>query len=106
MQPVGKARACASLPAQREHARTEPDGQVKRYRYGEQGELLRATENEQETRFDYDAQLRLISTRLPTGAKLGTRFDALGRLLEETDADGNVTRHDYAAGLDNPRGDR
>ncbi|MFX8199703.1 RHS repeat domain-containing protein, partial [Acinetobacter baumannii] len=37
---------------------------------------------------------------------LGTRFDALGRLLEETDADGNVTRHDYAAGLDNPRGDR
>ena len=106
VQPNGDRVALEYDDRHRLIARTEPDGQVKRYRYGEQGELLRATENEQETRFDYDAQLRLISTRLPTGAKLGTRFDALGRLLEETDADGNVTRHDYAAGLDNPRGDR
>ena len=106
VQPNGDRVALEYDDRHRLIARTEPDGQVKRYRYGEQGELLRATEGEQETRFDYDAQLRLISTRLPTGAKLGTRFDALGRLLEEADADGNVTRHDYATGLDNPRGNR
>lgn len=106
VQPNGDRVAMEYDDKHRLIARTEPDGQVKRYRYGERGELLRAVEGEQETRFDYDAQLRLISTRLPTGAKQGTRFDVLGRLLEEVDAHGNVTRHDYAAGVDNPRGNR
>ena len=106
VQPTGDRLTLEYDDKHRLTARTEPDGNVKRYRYGEHGELLRVVDGEHETRYDYDAQLRLISTRLPTGAKLGTRFDALGRLLEETDAAGNVTRHDYAASLDNPRGNR
>ncbi|MBB6593307.1 PAAR domain-containing protein, partial [Ralstonia solanacearum] len=85
-------------------ARTEPDGTVKRYRYGEHGEVLRVVDGERETRLDYDDQLRLVATRLPSGAKLGTRFDALGRLLEETDPDGNATRYDHTPGPQNPRG--
>ncbi|AQW31158.1 PAAR domain-containing protein [Ralstonia syzygii subsp. celebesensis] len=85
-------------------ARTEPDATVKRYRYGEHGEVLRVTDGERETRFDYDDQLRLVATRLPSGAKLGTRFDGLGRLLEETDPDGNAIRYDHTPGPSNPRG--
>ncbi|OAI59997.1 membrane protein [Ralstonia solanacearum] len=85
-------------------ARTEPDGTVKRYRYGEHGEVLRVVDGERETRLDYDDQLRLVATRLPSGAKLGTRFDALGRLLEETDPDGNATRYDHTPSPQNPRG--
>ena len=89
---------------QRLIARTAPDGTVRRYRYGERGELLRVVNVDRETRHDYDAQLRLIATRLPTGAQFSTAFDVLGRLVEEADPDGNVTRYEYATGPDNPRG--
>jgi len=89
---------------QRLTARTAPDGTVRRYRYGERGELLRVLNGDRETRHDYDAQLRLIATRLPTTAQFSTAFDVLGRLVEEADPDGNVTRYEYAAGSDNPRG--
>ena len=89
---------------QRLIARTEPDGTIKRYRYGERGELLRAIDGVGEVRLDYDARLRLITTRLPTGAEFRTVFDVLGRLVEEVDPDGNVTRYDHSAGAENPRG--
>jgi RHS repeat-associated protein len=89
---------------QRLTERTAPDGTVRRYRYGERGELLRVVNRNLETRHDYDAQLRLIASRLPTGAQFSTAFDVLGRLVEEADPDGNVTRYEYAAGPDNPRG--
>ncbi|WP_052321714.1 DUF6531 domain-containing protein [Ralstonia sp. A12] len=85
-------------------SRTDPDGTLKRYRYGEYGELLRVVEGEHETRLHYDAQRLPMEMRLPTGAKLGTRFDVLGRLLEQTDAEGNTTRYDHTAGERNPRG--
>lgn len=84
--------------------RVAPDGTVERYRYGEQGELLRIVEGERETRLEYDARQRLIATRLPTGVRLRTQFDLLGRLLEEIDPEGNVTRYDHMPGPLNPRG--
>jgi RHS repeat-associated protein len=89
---------------QRLIARTAPDGTVTGYRYGPQGEMLRIVEGERDTRLDYDTRLRLTSTRLPTDAEFKTTFDVLGRLLEEADPDGFVTRYDYQAGPDNPRG--
>ena len=89
---------------QRLIARTAPDGTVKRYRYGERGELLRVVDGDHETRLDYDAQLRLIATRLPSGAELRTVFDVFGRLVEKADPDGNVTQFDYSTGPDNRYG--
>jgi RHS repeat-associated protein len=89
---------------QRLIARTLPDGTVRRYRYGERGELLRIVNGDRETRFDYDEQLRLIATRLPTGARFRTTSDVLGRLVEEVDPDGNVGRYEYVVGPDNPHG--
>ncbi|MEW6344530.1 MAG: DUF6531 domain-containing protein [Paraburkholderia sp.] len=89
---------------QRLTERTAPDGTVRRYRYGERGELLRVVNDDRETRFDYDTQLRLVGTRFPTGAKFRTVFDVLGRLVEEVDPDGNACRYEYVAGPDNPRG--
>ena len=85
-------------------ARTESDGTLKRYRYGEHGELLRVVDGAHETRLDYDAQLLPMAMRLPTGARIGLHFDVLGRLQEQTDPDGNVTRYAYVAGERNPRG--
>ncbi|MEQ5840471.1 DUF6531 domain-containing protein [Paraburkholderia acidicola] len=89
---------------QRLNRRIAPDGAVKHYRYGERGELLRIVDGDHETRLDYDSQLKLIATRLPTGAAFLTAYDVLGRLLEETDPEGNVTRYDHSARTDNPRG--
>lgn len=85
-------------------SRTEADGSVTRYRYGERGELLRIVRGTRETRLDYDARMRLCETRLPSGARMRSAFDVLGRLLEEVDHEGNVTRYDYTPGKDNPRG--
>ncbi|WP_175953158.1 RHS repeat-associated core domain-containing protein [Burkholderia sp. BCC0405] len=85
-------------------ARIEPDGTTTRYRYGKQGELLRIVHGQRETRLNYDAQLRLNEIRLPNGAVRRCSVDVLGRILEETDPDGNRTRYDYTDGPDNPRG--
>ncbi|MCX4160654.1 MULTISPECIES: DUF6531 domain-containing protein [Paraburkholderia] len=85
-------------------ARTEPDGTKTGYRYGSRGELLRIVEGDRETRFGYDEKLRMNEIRLPTGATIRRTVDVLGRLLEETDPDGQTTRYDYTEGADNPRG--
>jgi RHS repeat-associated protein len=89
---------------QRLTARIAPDGSATRYRYGERGELLRVVDGDCETRLDYDEQLRLISTRLPTGAEFRTVYDVLGRLLEEAAPDGGRAQYTYQAGPKNPRG--
>jgi RHS repeat-associated protein len=85
-------------------ARTSPDGAKTAYRYGPRGELLRVVNGDNETRLAYDDHLRLVATRLPTGAEFRTIHDVLGRLVEEADPDGHVTRYEYKAGADNPRG--
>jgi RHS repeat-associated protein len=89
---------------QRLTARIAPDGSATRYRYGQRGELLRVVDGDRETRLDYDEQLRLISTRWPTGAEFRTVYDVLGRLLEETAPDGGRAQYKYQAGANNPRG--
>ncbi|MFP6562280.1 DUF6531 domain-containing protein [Paraburkholderia sp. B3] len=85
-------------------ARIEPDGTKTAYRYGSHGELLRIIQGKRETRLDYDDRLRLTDIKLPSGAHLRRKIDVLGRVLEETSPEGHVTRFDYAAGPDNPRG--
>ncbi|WP_080414958.1 RHS repeat-associated core domain-containing protein [Burkholderia ubonensis] len=85
-------------------ARTEPDGTKTTYRYGSRGELLRVVQGNRETRLDYDAQLRISEFQLPTGATFRRITDVLGRILEETDPNGQVTRFDHGDGPDNPRG--
>ncbi|KAF1039400.1 MULTISPECIES: DUF6531 domain-containing protein [Burkholderia] len=85
-------------------ARTEPDGTRTTYRYGSRGELLRVVQGDRETRLDYDDRLRLTDIELPSGARFKRKVDVLGRILEELAPEGHVTRFDYAAGADNPRG--
>ncbi len=84
---------------------TDPLGRVVRYAYDGEGNLTDVTDvNGGDTHFTYDTQHRMLTMRFPdqapgvpgsTGAVVSNRYDAQGRVIEQTDQLGRTTKFAY-----------
>jgi RHS repeat-associated protein len=85
---------------------TDPLGRVVKYAYDEAGDLTDVTDaNGGNTHFTYDAEHRMLTMRFPdqapgvpgsTGAVVSNKYDAQGRVIEQTDQLGRTTKFAYS----------
>jgi RHS repeat-associated protein len=84
---------------------TDPLGRVVTYAYDSEGNLMDVTDvNGGNTHFTYDSAHRLLTMRFPnqapgdpgsTGAVVSNKYDAQGRVIEQTDQLGRTTKFAY-----------
>ncbi len=85
---------------------TDPVGRVVKYAYDEAGDLTDVNDaNGGNTHFTYDAEHRMLTMRFPdqapgvpgsTGAVVSNKYDAQGRVIEQTDQLGRTTKFAYS----------
>jgi RHS repeat-associated protein len=85
---------------------TDPLGRVVKYAYDEAGDLTDVTDaNGGNTHFTYDSEHRMLTMRFPdqapgvpgsTGAVVSNKYDAQGRVIEQTDQLGRTTKFAYS----------
>ncbi len=85
---------------------TEPLGRVVKYAYDEAGDLTDVTDaNGGNTHFTYDSEHRMLTMRFPdqapgvagsTGVVVSNKYDAQGRVIEQTDQLGRTTKFAYS----------
>lgn len=102
IDPVGRRLALNYEQGDRITEVVDPIGRRVRYTYNPQGRLETVTDPEGGvTRYDYDAQNRLLRVIDARGVVMAENaYDANGRLIEQTQADGSKLRFEYT--LANP----
>ena len=74
---------------------TFADGTTTTASYPEFGVEIRTDANDNETRFEYDAEGRLIAVEDALDNRTKYTYDELGRLIAQEDANDNVTNYEY-----------
>ncbi len=96
-EPAGRALTLAYNAAGRITSVTDPIGRVVQYTYDSQGRLTTVTDPAGGvTRYGYDAAQRIVSITDPRGITyLTNEYDAAGRVVRQTQADGGVWQFAY-----------